>query len=102
MAVPLEQFVRQLEESGVLSTDTLQDFVPPKASPKDAEDLIRDGRVSIDARAASLGDRVDPAREQVSVDGVPIAANPSLRYFALNKPAGVVSTAREPGRRVAG
>jgi len=42
MAVTLEQFVKQLEESGILAGDTLKDFVPPKASPKDVEGLARE------------------------------------------------------------
>jgi serine/threonine protein kinase len=42
MPVPLEQFVKHLEDSGILVGDTLQDFIPPKASPKDAEDLARE------------------------------------------------------------
>ena len=41
MPVPLEQFVKHLEDSGILAGDTLQDFVPPKAFPKDAEELVR-------------------------------------------------------------
>ncbi len=42
MPVPLEQFVKHLEDSGILAGDTLGDFLPPKASPKDAEDLARE------------------------------------------------------------
>ncbi len=42
MPVPVEQFVKQLEDSGILAGDTLQDFIPPKASPKDAEELARE------------------------------------------------------------
>lgn len=42
MPVPLEQFVKQLEDSGILAGDTLQAFLPPKASPKDAEELARE------------------------------------------------------------
>jgi len=42
MAVPLEQFVKHLEDSGILAGDTLKDFIPPKAAPKDAEDLARE------------------------------------------------------------
>ena len=42
MAVPLEQFVKQLEDSGILAGDTLQDFLPPKSEPKDAEELARE------------------------------------------------------------
>ncbi|HEY3969633.1 MAG TPA: SUMF1/EgtB/PvdO family nonheme iron enzyme [Planctomycetaceae bacterium] len=42
MPVPLDQFVKHLEDSGILTGDTLQDFVPPKAAPKDAEELARE------------------------------------------------------------
>src|SRR5579863_9911102 len=42
MAVPLERFIKQLEESGVLAGDTLKDFLPPKGKPKDAEELARE------------------------------------------------------------
>lgn len=42
LAVPLKQFVKQLENSGILAGDTLQEFIPPKASPKDAEELARE------------------------------------------------------------
>ena len=42
MTLPLEQFVKQLEDSGILAGDTLRDFIPPKASPKDAQELVRE------------------------------------------------------------
>src|SRR4051812_45704305 len=42
MGLPLEQFVQQLEDSGILAGDTLKDFIPPKASPRDAEELVRE------------------------------------------------------------
>ena len=42
MAVPLEQFVKQLEDSGILAGDTLQEFLPPKSDPKNAEELARE------------------------------------------------------------
>src|SRR5882672_9215929 len=42
MAVPLEQLVKHLEDSGIIAGDTLSEFIPPKASPKDAEDLVRE------------------------------------------------------------
>src|SRR5579863_6830994 len=42
MPVPLEQFVKHLEDSAILAGDTLQNFIPPKASPKDAEELVRE------------------------------------------------------------
>jgi len=33
MAVPLEKFVQQLEDSGVIAGETLRDFLPPNAFP---------------------------------------------------------------------
>ena len=44
--------------------------------------------------------RVEPAEVQIEVDGAPLPAAEALRYYALNKPHGVVSTARDDhGRR---
>ena len=42
MAVTLEKFVQQLEDSGIIDGDTIKEFIPPKASPKDATDLARE------------------------------------------------------------
>jgi len=42
MAIPLEQFVKHLEDSGILAGDTLGDYLPPRGSPKDAQDLARE------------------------------------------------------------
>jgi 23S rRNA pseudouridine2605 synthase len=68
-------------------------------SRRACEDLVRQGRVRIDGRLAELGDRVDPSRSRVEVDGIPVPLDPEIRYFALNKPRGVVTTARDPQRR---
>lgn len=68
-------------------------------SRRACEDLVRQGRVRIDGRTAELGDRVDPARDRVEVDGIRVPLDPELRYYALNKPRGVVTTARDPQRR---
>jgi len=65
-------------------------------SRRSAEDLIKEGRVRVGGRVAHLGDRVDPVADHITVDGVPIPAHPELRYFALNKPAGVTTTLRDP------
>ncbi len=64
-------------------------------SRRGVEELIRAGRVTIDERVATLGDRVNPSQAQIRVDGVPVPAHPELRYLALNKPAGVTSTLRD-------
>ncbi len=39
MTVPLEQFIKRLEESGIIAGDTLKDFLPPKSDPKNSEEL---------------------------------------------------------------
>jgi len=39
---PLEQFVKHLEDSGVLAGETLKDFLPPRNAPKDAQELARE------------------------------------------------------------
>ncbi len=42
MAVALEQFVQQLEDSGILAAETLREFLPPNAAPQNAEELARE------------------------------------------------------------
>jgi 23S rRNA pseudouridine2605 synthase len=68
------------------------------ASRRRAEELIAAGRVTV------AGDRVtDPARDVDETSGVAVGGHPvrpePREVWMLNKPAGVVSTAREPGRR---
>jgi len=68
-------------------------------SRRQCEELITTGRVEIDRRVVTeLGTRVDPASQQVRVDGVPLP-RPKLVYFAVNKPVGILCTNREPARR---
>lgn len=68
-------------------------------SRRNAEDLIKQGRVTIDGQVARLGDRGDPARVVVAIDGVPLPTRPELIYVLLNKPEGVISTADDPQGR---
>jgi 23S rRNA pseudouridine2605 synthase len=68
------------------------------ASRRAAEGLIAEGRVTVGGETVT-----DPAhdvseRSGVEVDGAPVAAEPR-EVWAVNKPAGIVSTAKEPGRR---
>ncbi len=59
------------------------------------EDLIDDGRVTVDDTVAHLGMRVVPGLHRVAVDGVPVGTAPDLVHYLLNKPAGVVTTASD-------
>jgi 23S rRNA pseudouridine2605 synthase len=67
------------------------------ASRRGAEDLIRAGRVRVNGEIAGLATFVEP-RDTVEVDGRPIEPEP-LTYVLLHKPAGVVTTARDPQGR---
>jgi pseudouridine synthase len=67
------------------------------ASRRGAEDLIRAGRVRVNGEVAGLATFVEP-RDTVEVDGRPIESEP-LTYVLLHKPAGVVTTARDPQGR---
>ena len=59
------------------------------------EDLIADGRVTVEGEVAQLGRRVEISRDAVEVDGVPVVIRDDLVYYLLNKPAGYVSTAAD-------
>lgn len=62
------------------------------------EDLIREGRVTINGRVATLGDRVS-GDDELAVDGVVFSTMPEIVVYLLNKPAGVVTTASDPQGR---
>lgn len=69
------------------------------ASRRASEELIRAGRVSVNGEVLT-----DPARDvteadAVTVDGRAVTQPQTRVVFALNKPVGVVSTARDPQRR---
>ena len=59
------------------------------------EEMIESGRVRVNGETAVLGRRVDVERDAVEVDGAPVGIRPDLVYYLLNKPAGVVSTAKD-------
>ncbi|HVT77319.1 MAG TPA: pseudouridine synthase [Acidimicrobiales bacterium] len=59
------------------------------------EDLIEDGRVTVNGEVAILGRRIDLEHDAVAVDGVPVGVRPDLVYYLLHKPAGVVTTAAD-------
>jgi 23S rRNA pseudouridine2605 synthase len=68
------------------------------ASRRAAERLIADGKVAVDGKTIT-----DPARDvgdaqEIRVEG-DVVSPEQTEVWAVNKPAGVVSTAREPGRR---
>jgi pseudouridine synthase len=69
------------------------------ASRRGSDALIEAGRVTVNGTPAGLGASVDPQRDRVSVDGRAVSGGQRLETVMLNKPAGVVTTVRDPHRR---
>jgi pseudouridine synthase len=70
------------------------------ASRRAAEDLIRQGRVSVNGvTITELGTKADAATDEIRVDGRRVRAVERVRYLLLNKPRGYVTTRRDPQRR---
>lgn len=68
-------------------------------SRRACEEIISAGRVRINGKPAKLGDKADPSKDQVTVDGKPIQSKEPLVYIALYKPRGVLSTVSSPDVR---
>lgn len=69
-------------------------------SRRAVEQLIVEGRVTVNGNVALLGDRADPLGDEVRVDGLVVNLDPNVRYHALHKPRGVVTTMRDPQGRI--
>jgi 23S rRNA pseudouridine2605 synthase len=68
-------------------------------SRRACEELVAEGRVTVNGEVALLGRRVDIEIDRIEVDGAPLAVRPGLVYYLLNKPRGVVTTLADPQRR---
>jgi 23S rRNA pseudouridine2605 synthase len=71
------------------------------ASRREAEQLIRAGRVRLNGEVANLGDQGDPQRDFLEVDGKIICPHQKPEYVCLllNKPLGVICTCEDPQNR---
>jgi 23S rRNA pseudouridine2605 synthase len=84
--VPVERLQRILARAGY-------------GSRRACEELIVEGRVTLNGTVATLGDRADPVEDEVRVDGLEVNLDPNVKYYALHKPLGVVTTMRDPQGR---
>jgi 23S rRNA pseudouridine2605 synthase len=70
------------------------------ASRRRCEELIAEGRVTVDGETVGwFGTRVDPQTAVIHVDGKRVQTRSDMRYYAVNKPRGVVSTMSDPEGR---
>ena len=68
-------------------------------SRRKAEEYLTAGRVKVNGISASLGDKADPERDVVEVDGAAVTSPAAHTYIMLHKPRGVVTTmSDEKGR----
>lgn len=69
-------------------------------SRRKAEELVANGRVTVNGTLAQVGQTVDPDRDIIKVDGERIGAPAPTEWFVLHKPAGVITSRSDPeGRR---
>ena len=70
------------------------------ASRRKAEELIEMGKVKVNGHIATIGTKVDPKRDKITVRGKNVVANTTKMYIMLHKPRGFVTTASdEKGRK---
>ena len=68
-------------------------------SRRTAEAWIEAGRVNVDGQVSTLGDQADPDNQVIQVDGRPLCPRREPTVLLINKPAGVISTCRDPRGR---
>ncbi len=83
-------------------TERLQKILSARgvASRRASEQLILDGRVTVNGIAAQLGQMADPSVDEILIDGKPLPAAENFVYILLHKPRGYVTTmSDEKGRK---
>jgi 23S rRNA pseudouridine2605 synthase len=84
-----------------VSADRLQKILARAgvASRRKVEELIEEGRVTVNGQVAKLGDKADPESDHIKLDGKRIEPRTRFHYLVMNKPQGVMSTRDDPEGR---
>lgn len=69
------------------------------ASRRKAEEMIEDGRVTVNGERAALGMKADPYRDHIKIDGKLLSRSGRLVYLVFHKPAGVLTSLSDPEGR---
>lgn len=69
------------------------------ASRRRCEELIEEGRVAVNGRVAKLGDKADPERDEITLDGLPVPTSVEKVYLLVNKPKGYITSVSDPQGR---
>lgn len=62
------------------------------ASRRKSEELILAGKVKVNGVVASIGDKINPKKDSVTVSGKKVIKNDNLKYIMLHKPRGFITT----------
>ncbi|MEM6284845.1 MAG: pseudouridine synthase [Chloroflexota bacterium] len=62
------------------------------ASRRASEKIIEAGRVTVNGKVITVGDKADPAKDRIEVDGKPLHIEDEKIYVAVHKPINVIST----------
>lgn len=69
------------------------------SSRRRAEEIVRKGRVTVNGSLAKIGDKVDPKKDKIKVDGKDVVREDNNYYIMLHKPRGFISTMSDEKNR---
>jgi 23S rRNA pseudouridine2605 synthase len=69
------------------------------ASRRKAEEIIIEGRVTVNGKVAEIGMKADPRRDHIKVDGKLLTKPEKKVYYVFNKPRGVMTSMSDPEGR---
>ena len=69
------------------------------ASRRAVEEMIREGRVTVNGRVAELGEKADPSKDHIKLDGKLVTSVEPKLYILMNKPRGVITSVSDPEGR---